>query len=327
MTQVKEALNKISNHGALRTPEEHRFAAEALSTAMKNDMNNAAGTMAIKELMTGSDLPSSDPKAVIERFQNAQVWDNGYEAIFKNVNVPRPHMSWDIFTGGTGIVFKKLEAGGEIRMQRMGGEVTTATISYYAAGFEVLSQWVDNQQWWMVEEAATDFVNAYQRKKASIYYGLIEAVSSGRNVAYNTTGASQLAKDVATINAGITKLVTDAQTAKTPINVNQVFALPCPFELWPRVKAALGQYNATGESRAVYGEMLYNVVPVVTTFFATKNVFYVCVPGEKSQRADREQLTSEKARNIVNLSDIEVQYAAWGGAIGDENQFVRCATA
>jgi len=325
MMFTKDAIAKIANT-PLTSAGDHQSAGNVLRAAMTMDMENKAGTMAVSELMSGAGFPAADPLATIERFQSAQLYDNGYEAIFKNININAPHLNWDIYTGGTGIVFEGLEAGGKIRMSTMTGAKVTAYIEYYAAGLEILQQWVDNQQWWKVEEASVDFVNAYQKKKAQIYYAIIDAVSSAQNTTW-VAGANTLARDVATINSAVTSLISAMEAKGEPVTMAQPYVLATPFALWPRVKAALGQLGATGDGRATYGELLYNIVPIVTSHLSAADVYYVCVPGGKSQRADRQALVSEKGRNIVNLSDVEVRYAAWGGAIGDETAFRRCATA
>jgi len=327
MHNVKKVIENIASR-PLTSSADHRNAGLALSLAIHADMDlgNKQGTMAIKELMTGSGLPSGDPVATLERFQAAQLWDNGYEAVFKSITLNAPHTSWEIYTGGTGITFQALEAGGEIRMSRQTGAKVTASVEYYAAGFEILQQWVENQQWWNIEEAATDFVNAYNTKKAETYYGLIDAVGSGQNLAWNTTGANELAKDVATINTACTEIITDMKDKGFFIGQNQPFVLVTPYQLRDRINAALGQMGATGDNRATYGQLQYNIVPVATTFLTATDKFYVCLPGRKNQSATRKELTSEKARNIINLSDVEVRYAAWGGTIADEEQFQRAST-
>jgi len=325
MSYTSEVMEKISS-SSLDSQKDHKAAGDALKLAMTMDMENKAGSVRVAELLSGGGFPAGDPVATLERFQAQQLYDNGYEAIFKNIPVNAPHTSWDIFSGGTGIVFEELEAGGKIRTSTFTGAKTTASIKYYAAGFEILQQWVENQQWWLVGTEAQDFVNAYQKKKAQVYYGIIDAVSSAQNLAW-VAGANTLARDVATINAAVTALIASAEANEIPISMSQPYVLLTPQVLWPRIKAALGQYGAVNDSRSTYGELLYNIIPLYTTFLSDATKYYVCIPGEKSQRADRKALTSEKGRNLINLSDLEVQYAAWGGAIGDETQFQRCATA
>ena len=325
MSFTSDVMEKISSSN-LSSQKDHVKAGNALKMAMTMDMENKAGSLRVAELMSGAGFPSTDPVATVERFQAAQLYDNGYEAIFKNIPINAPHTTWDIFSGGTGIVFEELEAGGKIRTSTTTGSKTTASIKYYAAGFEILQQWVENQQWWLVGSEAQDFVNAYQKKKAQIYYGIIDAVSAGQNLAW-VAGANTLARDVATINAAVAALITSAQANEMPISMSQPYVIATPYALWPRIKAAISQYGSINDSRATYGELLYNIVPIATTFLTDSTKYYVCIPGEKSQRADRKALTSEKGRNLINLSDLEVRYAAWGGAIGDETQFQRCATA
>jgi len=329
MNKSKAVLAKISANPP-RTDGQNKKAAQALFGAITEDLGEvykASSTMAVQELQSGFGLPTGDPLAILERFQSAQQWDNGWQAVFKPININAPHTSWEIFTGGTGIVFNKLEAGGKVRMSRTEGESVTAHVNYYGAGFEILDQWVENQQYWMIEEAAVDFVNAWQKLKAQVHYALMDAIGSGQNLAWNTTGANELSKDVKTINTACTNIINDLADQDFAVGQNQPFVLVTPVALRDRIADALGQIGATGDNRATYSQLRYSIVPVATTFLTDATKYYVCLPGRKSQTGTRKELTAEKGRNIVNMTDIEVRHGAFGAAIGDEEQFQRCATA
>lgn len=325
MKSIEKFVQKLSARPPV-TEKDFGLAGMNLRKALNNDMTALQKTaMSVQELQM-SGFPTNDPKAVLERFATAQQFDLGYEVLFKKIALNAPHTSWDIYTSGTGITFEKLEAGEEIRMSRTSGSKVTASVDYYAAGFEVLQQWIENQQWFRIEEAATDFVNAYNKKKSETFYALVDAVSSAVNVAWQGVVAdTTVYRDVATINEACKQIIESRVEANVPTTVAQPFVVCAPFSLMNRISDALDQIGSTGDDKNKYGKLRYNVVPVITTFLSADDKYYVAIPGEKSQMAIRKDLTAEKARNIINLSDVEVRYAAWGGAIADENQFRRCS--
>jgi len=329
MINVSKVLAKMGSNPP-RSQDQHTRAAQALFDAINADValvEKATTQLAVQELQSGFGIPAGDPAAILESFQSEQIWDNGWQAVFKAITINAPHTSWEIASIGTGIVFKELEAGGKVRMARAEGSTITATVAYYAAGLEVLDQWVENQQYWKIEAAAVDFINAWQKLKAEVHYAAMDAVSSSQNLAWNTTGANELAKDVKTINAACTKIINDQAALGNAVGQNQPFVLVTPTALRDRISDALGQIGSAGENRATYGQLRYTIVPVATTFLADATKYYVCLPGRKSQSGTRKELTAEKGRNIVNLTDVEVRHGAFGVGIGDEDQFQRCATA
>ena len=68
-------------------------------------------------------------------------------------------------------------------------------------------------------------------------------------------------------------------------------------------------------------------MPRYTLQFTTTDVYYVCLPGRKTKSGNRMNLTVESRYDLMSYSDIAVGWARFGAAIGETQQFRRCATA
>ena len=334
-TKIGNVLDKASAFKGEFGPREKTNLILGIADAIDIEFNGItnAGIARIAELQTGFGIPTETPNEIVKRYAEANTFDTGYLALYDGINL-RNSLHWDVYTQGVGITFNKMELGADVRFARTEGVKQTYSVDYYAAGLQILDMWIENNQWYQIEQASRDFMNAYMRKKAEVMYGLLDAVgaSAAQDLAWDTNGSDTLEKDITTINTACQNIISDLESTNYAVNADGPFVMYAKPAMKGRLLSALrhSQMNADAVRASLTSRknlILNTVIPVFTNHLSSAAKYYVCAPKRKAHMATRKELTSEKTRDVTKLADIEVKHAAWGGCIADVNQVQHCATA
>lgn len=298
------------------------------------DLRDRAGAARVAEFMTGFGMPEQSPAQLVDRFRGAALHDEGFKAIYKPINL-RNGLHWDIYSSTNGLTFQRLEEGGEIRLHSVSAGVQTYRVHYYATAFAVQLPWLENQQWYRIEDAHEQAKAAYHDKQAETFYGLLDAIAADQDQAFVEAGLSTtVEKDVATINAACAAII-ESMAALGPemrYRPGEPFVITAPEALRSRIVAAVNQMALNPAASAAQVEaggplLVYRVVPIFTGYLAASDKYYVSLPKRKTQMAIRKELTAQSGDDLLRLAKVETRHAAWGGAIAEESQHRRCAIA
>lgn len=287
----------------------------------------------IQAFATGDDFPTSVIE-VLEKFHQTTYFDLGYEEVFnmrdmRNMN----RASFNILDVTSGLAFNKVNIGDRAELYKMSGAVVPVTVDLYGAGLHWHKLLFDDEEYWALEDNAIQFRNKAYSSKAQDFYDLIDATSATYNTAWQTavdalasgTAGYTAQRDVATINKACVDIFVNLQDLGMGIGPASQFIILAPIQLKGRITDAL-----TNQFQAYVGSperLMYNVRPIYTGMLAATDVYYVIFPKNKIIGANRMDLTILTDMNITTYSELAVGWQRYGGAIGEEKQLSRCATA
>ena len=287
----------------------------------------------VQNFGTQNDFPESVLQ-VLEKFHHTSHFDTAYEKLFAIRDYTSSQRNgFEIRDVTSGLTFEEVPLGEKVKIAKMAGVKTTVTFARYGGGLGWARELFDDRDYWTIEDNAIAFVNKYGYSKALVFYTLLEAISSGRNIAWASpvpaglaaTDANYVAvRDMETINAACLDVLTKLKDKDYGVTASTQFELLAPVALKGRISRALGLLNSglAGGQNGVH----YNVSPNFTLMFANQAKYYIGVPGQKNIIGNRMNLTTFDQFDPTSYSDIAVGWARYGGAIGDEEQLARCAT-
>lgn len=290
--------------------------------------------LAVTHFATKADGPAK-VKELIEKYHLENAADQGWRIFFAFRDYTGTTQDgFKIRDVGSGLTFRLIPEGGEIKIAKMAGEDVTVGFNMYGAGLGWHRTLIDDQDWWTLEDNAIAFRNKWLQTQAQIGCGLIEAIPAAQNVAWQSPTPAALAntdprymasRDANTIEAACLKVLTEMRAAGYDVSANATFALLAPLQLRNRISAALAltQNNTTGTPKATQ----FNVQPEYTLELSAATSYYIGLPGLKSIWGTRKNLAVESKYHLETYSDIAAGWARLGAAIGEVRQIARCATA
>jgi hypothetical protein len=231
----------------------------------------------------------------------------------------------------SGLMFSKRPEGGRARIYRITGTEAYVTFDTFGGGLEFDQAWFQDQEWWMIEDTAMEFRSSWYRDKAAIMYGLIGAIGAGQNVAYDTSGATALDKDINTLNTAAAQVLTALKTAGYAVTPSTTVKVLSPIQLRGRLQRALAAQYITPATAGAHLKVEYNIVPVysmnvLNAGAACTDKWYMGVPGFKNKVGEKMPLTVYTNFNIEAFATTSVGWGRYGGYL-NEAQFLRLATA
>jgi hypothetical protein len=306
-------------------PEHVKKWAGAFQHFMRVPEKNVQLKAALQQFTTKGDFPD-EILQVLEKFHATSDWDTGFELIFDVRDFTATNQSgFDILDVSSGLTFSKIPVGDKVKIYKMEGTKASVTFDRYGGGLNWDRTWFDDKQYWQVEDTAIEFRNKAYSDRANNFYALIEAISSAQNMTWQGVSAdSEATRDSKTINAAALQILTDLKDSGYGVNPNTQLVLLSPLALKPRIEKALANLNqATANS---IRSVSYSLRPVYTLMMTSTTSFYVCVPKIKAKAGYRMDLTLFNMFDPLAYADTVVGWMRYGGAIGDINQFQRCAT-
>jgi hypothetical protein len=288
-----------------------------------------------QEFGTSADFPTS-VLDVFKKFQLTDNYDTSYEEIFDMIDISSSQRNGiEILDVEDALVFNKVLEGEKAKVYQMSGSKVQVTCDMYGGGLSWSRRLIDDQEYWALENNAVAFRNKYYSNKSASFYALIEALGAAQNIAWQAPVPAALGVDdaVYTANRDIQTLNLAAQTILlnsegkgygiTPQNAS--FKVLAPIQLQTRLRMALGlNLQHFAQSPAFVN---YNFQLITTTMLGAADVYYVILPKQKLVGLNRMDLTIYSDFDILSYSDVAVAWGRYGGAIGDQEQLQRCATA
>lgn len=280
-----------------------------------------------------NDFPAS-VLDVIAKFHQTDDFDEGWQSLFKVIDFTGTKKSgWRISDVSDGLTFGVVPIGGKAKIYKMAGTVVDVVFDKYGGGLGWDRVLFDDEEYWTIEDNAIAFRNKYFADRATVFYALIEAITSAQNLAWQAvtpalteaTAENYFAiRDINTINQACLEIFTDLKDTGISVGPNSQFGILAPLQLKSRLLRAMGVLNI-GISNALPGVNWNVSAPVFTGMFATTTVYYVFLPGQKNQAGLRKNLEVFNQFDPVSYSEVAVGWGRYKGAIGEVQQVQRCA--
>jgi len=248
-----------------------------------------------------------------------QTPDRGYEILFDEVDMRASQSdTFEVLDVSGGATFYQQLAGEEAKLSKIPASAKTLVgFLRFTGGFNILDDWLRFNKYYLIDQLFSDTVKRWFDKKAVIHYGLLAALSSSINEAYDTD-------DVTTINNACASILTNLQAAGYAVDENSQFVITCNPKTRGRIfKALAATYLLPNANN---NQVLYNIRTVVSTTKIANTSYYVSLPGGKNQRGEWEDLNMRPPqRNEMVLGAAHVWTGAYNPIIGEARQHRRCA--
>lgn len=307
----------------------------AINHFMQIPDTNAEVKAAIRHFTMNGDFPANTLQ-LLEKYHVLPNFDEGWQEVFDVRNFTNTSASgFEILDVTSGLTFSLVKPGEKVQIYKMSGTKVPVSFDMYGGGLGWLRQWFEDQQWWNVEDTTIEFANRWRKKRSEIFYQLIEAVSSAQNIAWqspvpaalpNTDPNYVAIRDFETMNKAAETILLNLKDKGYGVSPSSQLIVLHPIQLKSRISRALSaplNASITGDYKGVQ----YNFRPVPTMMLSSASSYYVILPKMKAKAGIRMNLEMWGEFDIMSRTDVAVGYMRFGGAIGDEEQFQRCATA
>ena len=242
--------------------------------------------------------------------------DFGFEEIYDLVDMRQSQQtSFDIIDVTNAITFAEVKTGGRMKVYGISTTKSTVTKMIIGAAIGILDDWINYAQFWNLNQAVSEARSKYYDKMATDHYALLAAITSDQNESFSTD-------DITTINNACGQIFSDCDGKGFVLTGNERFILRANPTLKSRIEKAFA-LTFNGMSTAP-NQIVYNIDRMYTTKLANTS-YYVGLPGRKAKRGVWTDLTAEIDRDIL-LRGTDVAYTGeYNCAIGEEDQFRRCA--
>jgi len=292
---------------------------EAINLGIKSIAETPVPVVGEKIQGPDSNLVGSVP-VVMTMSDTVKQPDRGYELIFSEVNMRQSaNSTFEILDVSGGVTFYQHEPGEEAKLSKLPSTAKTSVgFLRFTGGFPILDDWLRFNQFYKIDQLTADTVRRWYDQKATLFYSLISALT-GIDEAFDTD-------DATTINKACANILNDLAGAGYTVDEQSSFVIVCHPLLKARIMKALAAGYLNPNSNI--NQVVFNISAVVTTTKIASTSYYVCLPGEKAQRGEWEDLnTRPPQRNELKLGADHVWTGAYNGAIGQKKQFKKCALA
>jgi len=332
MRMVRGALN---SHLRLPTTAPFKIAAQAFAST--GDINVARTSLAqafqTQAYATAGDFPASVLE-VLDKYHRTLYFDRAYEDVFKTIDLRNSTRdSFDILDVISGMAFTVTPEGEKAHIYKMSGAKVNVTLEMYSAGLGWSRRLFMNKEYWTIEDNAIEFQNKAIESKAQDHYDLIEAQPTTYDLAWQAVTGNISAsnenyipiRDINTINKACENILIRLQDLGMSVSPNSEFKILSPIQNKGRIARAIGMVQQPFSGSTT--QLNYNVSPSYTLMFTNTSDYYVILPKNKIQTANRMDLTVFSDFDIESFTDIAVGWQWYGGAIGEDKQISRCKTA
>jgi len=302
------------------------------------DIGNLALRMGVQEFTSGSNFPDEVAAAIAKYHIDITEIERSYEAAFDIVDLRGSNASsFKIRDVQSGLSFARVRDGEKALIYGISGNAVEVELDLYGAALEWSRKWFMDQEWWTIEDNAVEFRRKWWESRAIVFWDLIQSLTDGTayNVPYDTVGATAVAKDINTINAGCLELITAHLDTGLGVNASTQMVIFVPLANKPRVERALlgtfGAANPAGDRisyniSAFYTAGLDWVRPLDVvagtdwTGHGSDNqppLGYLCIPGRKNKLGERMDLTILSETDILAFAEKTAGWGRYGGAISE----------
>lgn len=317
--QAKEALTGTS------VPEKKEQAFRMIQGALSYLMSPQKINGQVQAAGVSSDFaPLSRGEYTLD--VNRDNWDTGWEAVFKRVNVSPGQLFWSIYDVYNSFSFDKIEEGGRVKSQEWKGEKQIVQCEYYGAAVEFTDRLMRTNNVAAMANIMEDFVNAWGRDKANIFYNLIAAAAAVELYEdLQTAGGTLIQRVVNTINkvaADLGKTNKDKALGNTATVRMVMYCHPDNEAL---IESAFTVTNNALTSGAQEGiPITKRVIQRIYTYndYILPDHFIMSIPGGKTQMGMPLDLTAFPIpKDPKTLNEGMAAWSIIGGTVSDSEQF------
>lgn len=309
-------------HGmALGSPEGREKARAYMQGAIQSFLDAPLGEgrrlrAKIAEFTSKADFPAQ-VLDYIERFVvDQQQIDLSWQQVFDVRDFTNTNMGgFKLRDVTSGLVFEEIKPGQKVELRAISGTEVEVPFRLFGAGLQYDMVWWQDQRWWDIEDETNNFRNKQYEKLAEIHTGLVEALDSTINQAWDTNL-------VTTLNNACAQLITVAPRLGLPVGNNPTFVLWAPLNKKAPVMDAL-RANYLFTDSALNKPLHYNIVPAFTTNFSSNSNAYLALPKGKLKSGNRMGLQIFGQFDILSYSEAVAGYFRVGAACGEKRQVRR----
>lgn len=304
---------------------------------------NAVAAQALQVLLSStSQFPDQQtqgvPTAVSFGEADRFTADVRWRALFEVRDLTsQQHPFFKISDAYDSVTFDDYEMGERIRMGSVRGEEEIFETPIVAGGLQWFQFWENWQNLWNSQDGIASMNAKWLRRMAKQAYAVVTAAGL-TVVPYDAAGASQVEKDVNTINAAITTLgnqVYQTETGFEGIESEEDIEGLALYLLYnpgtagyrQRVNRALGARLELPNDNNSAAEVDVPVMPLPTRY-APANGWTLTLGGRKNVFAVTRNLTiyDHMDARVAGIADGRVAQGAYKGVRGDSRQAVQLAT-
>lgn len=323
---VRGALNRF-----LIEPLTPPFKAAAQAFASTGDVT-AARSALVQGFATSQDFPTTVLE-VLDKYHQTLYFDTAYEQVFKWFDMRNSNRNgFSITDVISGLTFALIPEGMKAKLYKMSGKKVDVTLDMYGAGLGWSRRLFDDKEYWVIEDNAIEFRNKAYESKAQDYYDLIEGIVAIYDLGWqavtgaipNTNENYVPIRDINTINKACEEILLRLRHLGMSVSPQSEFLILSPIQNIGRLRRAVGMVQQPFASSTT--QLNYNVRILYTLMFTNTSDYYVILPKNKLQAANRMDLTIFSDFDIEAYTDIAVGWQRYGGCIGELKQITRCAT-
>ncbi len=278
--------------------------------------------MAQKGMTSPSDAPdlmNLNKPVVADVFHTGVVdplLDYGFEDLFGFVDMRNAGQEYfDILDVTNSITFAERKTDQPAKVYGITSGSSKVTLMDIAAGIGIMDRWIDYAQFWNLNDAIIESRSKFYDKQATDHYALLAAITADQNQAFATD-------DITTINNACANILNDCAGKGFVLTGNEVFELRANILLKQRIEKAFALTFNSPNTDA--NQLVFTVNRKYTTKLASTS-YYVGLPMRKAKRGIWKDLYAESQRDAAK-GGTDVFYAGqYNAAIGEEDQFKRCA--
>ena len=296
----------------------------------------------IDAFTTRDDIAQPD-RLTFRVFADVPYSDEFWRPAFSPVTVEAQEREWEIHNVNNPITWQKIPEGGQVRTQSVTSDKATYSLDDYSTEIGFTRQVMTGRRLYLFIEALMQARASYLKTLSEAHYEVLRTASrtgTGTEIAWAAAPPdSILDRDIATINAGLSKIAQDLKDVTENL-MSMVYILYCPEQVEERMIAALRartQQLVEGRAAGAASEVKRKVMvaPTLSGKFGNPavpaeaaNRAILIYPGRKLQAADdgtmldTYRVTDPKSRN-----DCRTFWATWGIAAADSRQAVELALA
>ena len=328
----KATRNQRFQHPGLpaMTPDQRdAFVDDAISRFITGSMDAAPGTRI--GAFTTADAIAQPGIGTYSVFADAKYSDESWRAAFSPVELTAGTDTWEIHQIDNPVTWQKIGEGGQVRAQSLTSEKATYGVDDYATELAFTYRMMRGRVLYQFIAALNLARDSYLATLSEAHYAVLATASitgTGAQVAWQGVSAdSQIDRDIATINAGLSKIATDLKDV-APGLMNARYLLYVPEALEERAIVTLRARTAdlvSGRSGGIGGPPVKRSLAIAPTLSdqVPANRGLLVFPGRKLQAAnDGTDLDTYSEVDGKTRSLIRQFWATWGIAAADSRQVV-----
>lgn len=269
------------------------------------------------------------PRGDIGRVLEKQKWlDEGWQAVFDVEDTTNSIK--DTFTvkniDGTAITFTEREEGEETKVYEVSDSDVTFNTPEYSAGMEFSHRALEHQEFYNIARTANAFSRAAFQRRHRHFYNLISASRADSDISYDAVGTTPIAKDVNTIDAGISALLEgleDTEVDVTPDSTIILYATPRSFRRAQRAVNA-NVADTTADTSNEYDVLIVNTLNLKTQDLSARanDKWMLGIAGFNNVAAIHMNPMAMTELNASRRGETVYMHMSFGGAV-DTRQFRR----